>query len=130
MSDEPISPSTLMEALQLGAGDTFAPDVGQHVGADGVVSYFLGIGDLRLAVGGASVTIPFGTDFGQSAPIDHGLSVPPQAIVCTNFGPAFGTFKGAVISAVNADADTFVAQAFAPGYTGGVVTSFYWIAIG
>ena len=130
MSDEPISPAALMEALQLGAGDTFAPDVGQHVAADGTVSYFLGIGDLRIAIGSALVTIFAGGDLGQSAPIAHGMSVPPQAILLTNRTAAFGSFKGTVLTVADANAAEFVVQAFSPGYVGGVVSLFMWLAIG
>lgn len=130
MSDQPITPAQLVEALELGAGDSFAVDTGQRVDPTGVISYFLGLGDLRIASGMSGIDIPFPADQGVSLPIAHGLASTPTAVVVTGATPFFSDFRGAVMHAIDINAATFAVQAWTLGYTGGVPLAFYWIAIG
>lgn len=90
-----------------------------------------GSGALRVNWGVQAVTVPAGQTVSGAAGVAHGLGVVPAIVFTEDLVANFGSFPGAHTHTSLYTASTFQIQTFNQnGYSGGVVVTVGWLAIG
>ena len=83
-----------------------------------------------IALGSGSITIAAGTVTANVAGFVHGLGKTPIAIFLQSNTQAQGTFPGATLASYAYTSTTFSVSAYSADYSGGIVVSFSFLAIG